>query len=972
MQSDIQRKSRGRSTVTYLALAALLACASCAAPGSAVQPGSRGPIILDSRSAIDPAGSSETAAQPGLPGKVLPAPAAIAGELAALRKSSFNYPDAWRRGSDFSALQHSSLVSASADEAVFAPAGGGQAGLSGAAYALYPFNLPQAAGAATALSLSWGAAPDPAQLYIGLSNWDSNRWSWFHDPGGAPLSIADLGPYTNAQDDQAVAVLLLGSSQAPLQRLEFFVTELPLASLTAEPATLIAGASVSFDASASSDPDGTISNYEWDFDGDGLWGEPGDEQSAAGSPLANVGYSTVGEFNAAVRVSDDRLASASASALITVLAVPEVVLSASPQLGVKPLEVNFNADTSTITEGIAAYEWDLDGDGTFGEAGPEQLAADQNFAQYTYTVTGDVTATVKAVSQSSIVYTDSVTINVGNSAPSAVLLASQSSGFKPLLVSFDGSSSTDPGGSIVNYEWDFDNDTIYGETGAEADANGLAGVDVLFSDPGSYRIRLRVTDDDGATASDSKLISVTNSPPLAALSADVSSGDAPLLVQLDASGSTDPGGSIANYRWDFDSDGLFSNSTEEQTAEGQAVPDPYTYTAAGIYNASVEVTDDNGAVDTASLALTAHGWSVLTLDDQPSAASASGASLAVVGSVPVAAYYAAGVGIRFARSASASGSLPSDWSVASAPAASGTQLSVAAVFNAPAMAYVSLGGQLVYRRASGSGLLPGDWSAEMPVETNAAEPTLAQVNGAPALYFRSNTRGTVSYVRANSQTGTVNNDWGGVIDVIVPNGIGSDARDPWALTVVNGRPAAVYTYYNGPADEEALTYSRSSNSLGDGIDDVDGWDINEDAAPAGAGDADWSIMGLQIVSGLPAIIVRDTVNEGKVYFQAADNADGTGWTGTPVHLFDLSAMDTQGSFAVVGGHPSFAYQGPLSADVRFVMSSTANGGQSADWAGIETVAGGSPADIQLVDVGGLPALVYIDTVEDALIYAVRI
>ncbi len=68
-------------------------------------------------------------------------------------------------------------------------------------------------------------------------------------------------------------------------------------------------------------------------------------------------------------------------------------------------------------------------------------------------------------------------------------------------VTFDASSSTDPDGEIVSYEWDFDADGI-------ADESGLAST-WTFTTPGDYSVSLTVTDDSGLTDTISNRINVT-------------------------------------------------------------------------------------------------------------------------------------------------------------------------------------------------------------------------------------------------------------------------------------------------------------------------------------------------------------------------------------------------------------------------------------------------------------------------------
>jgi PKD repeat protein len=93
----------------------------------------------------------------------------------------------------------------------------------------------------------------------------------------------------------------------------------------------------------------------------------------------------------------------------------------------------------------------------------------------------------------------------GNQPPVAAISATPISGLAPLTVSFNGSSSSDPDGTIASYAWDF------------GDSTGASGVTAshTYNTAGSYTARLRVTDDYGATASKTVVITVTAPTPAA-------------------------------------------------------------------------------------------------------------------------------------------------------------------------------------------------------------------------------------------------------------------------------------------------------------------------------------------------------------------------------------------------------------------------------------------------------------------------
>lgn len=89
----------------------------------------------------------------------------------------------------------------------------------------------------------------------------------------------------------------------------------------------------------------------------------------------------------------------------------------------------------------------------------------------------------------------------------------------------------------------------------------------------------------------------SNQPPTAVASANPTSGAAPLTVNFDGTGSSDPdpGDSLA-YAWDLDGDGQFDDATSPTTT--------FTY-AQGAYTATLRVTDEQGASDTDQVIITA-------------------------------------------------------------------------------------------------------------------------------------------------------------------------------------------------------------------------------------------------------------------------------------------------------------------------------------------------------------------------------
>ena len=188
---------------------------------------------------------------------------------------------------------------------------------------------------------------------------------------------------------------------------------------------------------------------------------------------------------------------------------------------------------------------------------------------------------------------------VANVAPIASTTGTTpTTGTAPLTVSFIGSNSYDPDGTIASYSWNFGDGTSSTSTNPSH----------VYSAAGTYTATLTVTDNSGATSTASVVITVSSAPvltnivPVASTTGTTpTSGTAPLVVSFVGSNSYDSDGSIVSYLWNF-GDGTSSTSSNVS----------HTYSAAGTYTATLTVTDNSGAKATSSIIITVSAVPVVT------------------------------------------------------------------------------------------------------------------------------------------------------------------------------------------------------------------------------------------------------------------------------------------------------------------------------------------------------------------------
>ncbi len=258
------------------------------------------------------------------------------------------------------------------------------------------------------------------------------------------------------------------------------------------PYTGTVGSSVTFDGSGSSDIDGTIVSYSWDF---------GDGNTNTGlTPSNSHTYATVGTYTVSLTVTDDGGATNTDTTTATIDPVvddniPPTADPNGPYTGIVGSAVTFDGSGSSDSDGtIASYSWNF-GDGNTGTGVSPS---------HTYTAAGSYTVFLTVTDDGEATGTDTTTAIIdsiaGENVPPTADPNGPYAGIDGSPVTFNGSGSSDSDGSIISYDWDFgDGATGTGVTPSHTYATG-----------GTYDVSLTVTDDGGATGTDTTTATIQN------------------------------------------------------------------------------------------------------------------------------------------------------------------------------------------------------------------------------------------------------------------------------------------------------------------------------------------------------------------------------------------------------------------------------------------------------------------------------
>ncbi|MDD5777993.1 MAG: NosD domain-containing protein [Candidatus Thermoplasmatota archaeon] len=269
----------------------------------------------------------------------------------------------------------------------------------------------------------------------------------------------------------------------------------PVARFTYQPWDPKVDEIITFNASESYDPDGGPLTYVWDF-GDGNTGY---------GVVPTHAYDSAGNYTVWLTVTDDEGESAHTNRVTGIPVQNEENINVTVN---QPPTVNFSWEVDVEVDGTVNFQADVtDPDGNISNAlfdwrfGDGQRSPSKN-PSHTYNGSGSYTVTLIVTDENGAVTSYDTTITVPNLLPIAGFTTDRANITTSSSVTFDGGNpySYDKDGSIVSWEWDFENDSVWDATGST--------VSHLFDIAGNYTVVLRVTDDDGGTATETRNIRV--------------------------------------------------------------------------------------------------------------------------------------------------------------------------------------------------------------------------------------------------------------------------------------------------------------------------------------------------------------------------------------------------------------------------------------------------------------------------------
>lgn len=317
--------------------------------------------------------------------------------------------------------------------------------------------------------------------------------------------------------------------------------------------------SVSFDASTSSDADGSILSYSWNL-GNGV------TQSTSKFVYT---YPSAGTYTVTLTVTDNSQGQNTASQIVQIVNAPvnnpptaRFVIST-----INGLTVNVDASSTTDDGTITQYSWNF-GDGNV-KSSSVSTSSNTYINAGTYTI--NLTVTDNNGQKNSV--TQIITVQKSNVPPKANFVAV----INNLVVNFDGSASTDSDGNIIDYSWNY--------------GDGLSGngkiMSHTYANPGSYPVVLTVKDNQNAVNSFTQTITLVQPTLTCTINCNINS------LTVGCVGNNNDA-TVNSYDWKMGNGQILSGSKNIN----------YNYQNPGTYSISLTVKNPTGNTATCQTGVT--------------------------------------------------------------------------------------------------------------------------------------------------------------------------------------------------------------------------------------------------------------------------------------------------------------------------------------------------------------------------------
>lgn len=320
-----------------------------------------------------------------------------------------------------------------------------------------------------------------------------------------------------------------------------------------------------------------VESMSWDLDGDGNFETP----VVGANPEVTRLYTQRETVNVGLQV---KVAGQEELNIFNkLISIKDATFDATPSEGIAPLEVEFDASTLIQGTDVGSIDWDFDGDGIYELEGPDNVSPRYSFEQI-----GTYNVRLRVLDKNNNVenYNRDIEVLASDQPLLSAKIDARPSleGEVPMQIRFDASGSQSLKATITRYEWDF---------GDGSNLQSGKSVSYIYSEPGSYQVKLMVQDNAGnqavttasveALSSASAPESIITSTPAAV--EDQLTGVLPFKVSFSGANSLDSDDDIIEYQWDFDGDG-------KDDAAGDSAE--HTFEEAGTYQVRLTVADAQG------------------------------------------------------------------------------------------------------------------------------------------------------------------------------------------------------------------------------------------------------------------------------------------------------------------------------------------------------------------------------------------